>query len=79
MAAIRHEARGAAREPDGGTPGRPGKFPETAWERMVRAAILYIVGVLSGSCRVALPFRFPHLAPSIDAAYSGNIVSLLMR
>ncbi|AVK01574.1 hypothetical protein CSB94_5752 [Pseudomonas aeruginosa] len=22
MAAIRHEARGAAREPDGGTPGR---------------------------------------------------------
>src|SRR3546814_6404108 len=23
MAAIRHEARGAAREPDGGTPGRP--------------------------------------------------------
>src|SRR3546814_10433048 len=23
MAAIRHKARGAAREPDGGTPGRP--------------------------------------------------------
>jgi len=23
MAATRHEARGAAREPDGGTPGRP--------------------------------------------------------
>lgn len=24
MTAIRHEARGAAREPDGDTPGRPG-------------------------------------------------------
>jgi hypothetical protein len=45
MAAIRHEARGAAREPDGGTPGRANPMgkkavPTVAYGQIVWSSIL---------------------------------------
>jgi hypothetical protein len=48
MAAIRHEARGAAREPDGGTPGRPMSVFErylTLW-----VFLCIVAGIALGQC-----------------------------
>lgn len=66
MAATRHEARGTAREPNGGTPRRSGEPLENTWEQTVLVAILLLVGQLSGSWRVALASGSPYFATSIE-------------
>lgn len=66
MAVTQYEARGAAREPDGGTPGCIDSFFEYSVERTCMIFNVIPVGWLSGYCRVVLVPGSPYFSTSTE-------------